>query len=360
MGKASRQMKKKQKNKEEQAINMANRETEEKLREQMEHGEYEKAIETIAELVQAGDVKPEFMYDAAYSYFMAGDYDRSANWVTNTLTADPGHIDARILLARLCILQDRPDDGLAVFDFILENYGAALSDEKKEEIEEIVAFYGRNEKAKIVRDYPHIAKFLRLDGENAEPEDKAAALLSSLKAKVAEASEKAAQVKEQAVAAKDKAVEAVAGAADAAADAAAKKPADILQALRAKLAEVKEEAGEKIAGAVSKPAAEPKAAPQDSESHTAAEVMLREVEAQNTGAARKIEMLNSFAGGLYLERDLKGAELLLSEALKTDTQSDYTLRNMALLQLEMGNREKALKFASLMKQADFLLLRTLR
>ena len=141
-----------------------------------------------------------------------------------------------------------------------------------------------------------------------------------------------------AVAVKDKAVEAVAGAADAAADAAAKKPADILQALRAKLAEVKEEAGEKIAEAVSKPAAEPKAAPQDSESHTAAEVMLREVEAQNTGAARK----------------------MLSEALKTDTQSDYTLRNMALLQLEMGNREKALKFASLMRHADFLLLRTLR
>ena len=316
MGKASRQMKKKQKSKEEQAINMTNRETEEKLRNQVEHGEYEKAIETIAALIQAGDVKPEFMYDAAYSYFMAGDYDRSANWVTNTLTADPRHIDARILLARLCILQDRPDDGLAVFDFILENYGTVLSDEKKEEIEEIVAFYGRNEKAKIVRDYPHIAKLLQLEGEKAEPEDKAAALLSSLKAKVAEASEKAAQVKE--------------------------------------------EAGEKIAGAVSKPAAEPKAAPQDSEPHTAAEVMLREIEVQNVGAARKIEMLNSFAGGLYLERDLNGAELLLSEALKTDAQSDYTLRNMALVQLEMGNREKALKFASLMKQADFLLLRTLR
>ena len=353
MGKASRQLKKKQKTKDDQAVSLANRELETKLSEQMDNGEYANAIETIAELIQAGDTKPAIMYDAAYSYFMAGDYERAASWVNNTLSAEPAHIDARILLARLCILQDRPDDGLAVFDFVLEHYKSSLSEEKLEEIEEIVAFYGRNEKAKIIRDYPNIAEFLKLEGEKEAPEDKAAALLSSLKAKVAQASEKAEEVKEMASAAKEKAIEA--------ADSASKKPADILQALRTKLAEVKEEAGEKITAAVAKSAPEPaKAAPSTLRAGSDAEEMLRQVEDENVGAARKIEMLNSFAGGLYLERDFEGAELLLSEALKTDSQSDFTLRNMALVQLEMGNRDKALKFASLMKQSDFMLLRILR
>ena len=152
----------------EPVMNDENRALESELKEQKENGQYVEMVKTIAKLVEGKDVKPEFCYDAAYAYFMLGDYDRAAKWASNTLTVDPTNLAVRVLLARLCILEERTDDGLAIFDFLLKNEKARLTEEQKETIEDIAGYYGRTEHDKLVKDYPSLVAFL--DGNKAKAE----------------------------------------------------------------------------------------------------------------------------------------------------------------------------------------------
>ena len=67
MGKAARRMKKKEEQAKAAETRQENARWEEKLKKQMAAGQYAEAIETLAELVKGNDIKPEFMYDAAYA-----------------------------------------------------------------------------------------------------------------------------------------------------------------------------------------------------------------------------------------------------------------------------------------------------
>mgnify|MGYP000936789439 FL=1 len=92
----------------------------------------------------------------------------------------------------------------------------------------------------------------------------------------------------------------------------------------------------------------------------AAELVKENIRRKNLPAADQAELLNSFAGGYYYQGDLTAAEVLLTAAIELGEPADGTLRNMALVQMEMGKREEALRTASRMKLADFPLLRLLR
>ena len=173
MGKASRKMKKKQQQEAEAGLQAEVKTTEQKLFRQIEEEAYSEALDTLVELVQKKSVSPQAMYAGAYAYFMMGDYDRAANWIDNTLRYAPNHVAARILLARLCILQDKADAGLAIFDLLTDKFLPAMKEEERDEIESLAGFYGRNESDKIKREYPHLAAFLQIDKENHEAEEKA-------------------------------------------------------------------------------------------------------------------------------------------------------------------------------------------
>ena len=389
MGKAARRMKKKEEQTKAAETRQENARWEEKLKKQMVAGQYAEAIETLAELVKGNDIKPEFMYDAAYAYFMVGDYERAGQWINNTLTYEPGNIPVRILLARLLILQEREDDGLAIFDFLLDKGLASLTEEQKDEIEEIVEFYGRSEREKVQRNYPHIAAFLKLEAATPGTRD-VGSILASLKAKVAAAGEAAGNAVEEATAAVKPALAAGAAKAgeaaaaikpelEARAEAAAKKPAEILASLKKRIAEVSSErkAAEPSASASPSEKFEAPPAPAASSaasattatavakapappSVAAAELVKENIRRKNLPAADQAELLNSFAGGYYYQGDLAAAETLLTAAIELGDPADGTLRNMALVQMEMGKREEALRIASRMKLADFPLLRLLR
>ena len=139
---------------------------------QMEDEEYAEALGTVATMIEKGIRDADAFYDAAYSYFMSGDYERATEWVDNTLRLAPEHVKARILLARICLLQDRASDGLAIFEFVLKNYAAALSAEDREDLSEVLDYYGTTKEDEIRAGYPAIAKFLQLDGaaSAAQPE----------------------------------------------------------------------------------------------------------------------------------------------------------------------------------------------
>ena len=388
MGKAARKMKKKQVQAETAQSRQANARWETLLAEQMKAGKYAEAIETLAELVKGDDIKPEFMYDAAYAYFMVGDYERAGQWINHTLSYAPGHIPVRILLARLLILQERQDDGLAVFDFVLDKGADTLTEAQRDEIEEIVEFYGRSEGEKIRRSYPHIAALLKLEVPPVGTKD-VSQILASLRQKVAAAGAAAGEAVEEAaaavkpmaeagVAAAGEAVAAAKPVLEAKAAAAAKKPADILASLKQRLAAVSQEKAEGASGTAKasggsrgasqgvQPTTEgtvlSSARPQPAAAAanvSAAEKTKQDVLKKALPAVQKAEILTSFAGGYYYQGDLASAELLLQAALELDA-SDGVLRNMALVQQDAGRREEALQTAARMKLADFKLLRLLR
>lgn len=91
-----------------------------------------------------------------------------------------------------------------------------------------------------------------------------------------------------------------------------------------------------------------------------AKAQAAQILAQPIRPAEKMAALNAFAGAAYVQDDYAGARELLTTALELDPGCDVTLRNMALLLHEIGEREKALQVAAKMGQTDFMLLRTLK
>lgn len=365
MGKAARKMKKRQAQSEAAETKQENAQQEAVLREQMAAGEYAAAIDTISRLIKGNDIKPEFMYDAAYAYFMLDDYERAGQWVNNTLSYAPEHLSVRILLARLLMLQNREDDAWAVLAFVIERGGDSLTEAQRKEIEEAALLCEAGDREKVRQSYPHVATFLHWDAPAADTKD-VSQILARLREKVAAAGAAAGEVVEEAaaavkpmaaagVAAMEGAVAAAKPAFEAGAAAVAKKPADILASLKERLAAV----GEGKAEEPSETGPAEKAQGDASLAMAAAEKTKQEVLEKALTAVQKAELLTSFAGGYYMKGALGAAELLLQAALDLDA-ADGILRNMALVQWEAGRREEALQTASRMKMADFRLLRLLR
>ena len=95
-------------------------------------------------------------------------------------------------------------------------------------------------------------------------------------------------------------------------------------------------------------------------SSDAAEQQAAAILAQEIRPVEKVETLNAFAGAAYVSNDYSGAKTLLMAALRLDPGCDATLRNMALLLHDMGERDKALQVAAKMRRTDFMLLRELK
>lgn len=129
---------------------------------QIEAEAYADAIMTLATMIEAKCYDAECMYQGAYAYFMSGDYTRATQWVQNTLQYDGRNVPARLLLARICILEDRAAEGLAIFDFILRNFPGKLDENQQEDVRDILDYYGKNEPERIGKEYPAIEAFLGL------------------------------------------------------------------------------------------------------------------------------------------------------------------------------------------------------
>ena len=248
---------------------------------------YAEAINAFADALAQGEPPKECYADVARAYFELGDYKRAADWVSNALSVDPGNVDVRILLARICQRERRTDDALKLYENILAAHTAALTAAQRAEIEQRAGLDARLAQDKTRMAYPHLAALLGL----------------------------------------------------AAAPAAPPVPAS---------------SGTAPIAPVSVPAA-PAAQSFGSAKAQAAQILV-----QSIRPAEKMAALNAFAGAAYVKDDYAGARELLTAALELDPGCDVTLRNMALLLHEMGEREKALQVAAKMGQTDFMLLRTLK
>ena len=248
---------------------------------------YAEAINAFADVLAQGEPPKECYADVARAYFELGDYKRAADWVSNALSVDPGNVDVRILLARICQRERRTDDALKLYENILAAHTAALTAAQRAEIEQRAGLDARLAQDKTRMAYPHLAALLGLAPAPAAPP-------------------------------------------------------------------VPASSGTAPIAPVSVPAA-PAAQPSGSAKAQAAQIL-----AQSIRPAEKMAALNAFAGAAYVQDDYAGARELLTAALELDPGCDVTLRNMALLLHEIGEREKALQVAAKMGQTDFMLLRTLK
>lgn len=251
---------------------------------------YAEAINTFADVLAQGEPPKECYADVARAYFELGDYKRAADWVSNALSLDPGNVDVRILLARICQRERRTDDALKLYENILAAHTAALTAAQRAEIEQRAGLDARLAQDKTRMAYPHLAALLGLAPAPAAPT----------------------------------------------------------------VPSVPASSGTAPIAPVSVPAA-PAAQSSGSAKAQAAQIM-----AQSIRPAEKMAALNAFAGAAYVQDDYAGARELLTAALELDPGCDVTLRNMALLLHEIGEREKALQVAAKMGQTDFMLLRTLK
>lgn len=251
---------------------------------------YAEAINAFADVLAQGEPPKECYADVARAYFELGDYKRAADWVSNALSMDPGNVDVRILLARICQRERRTDDALKLYENILAAHAAVLTAAQRAEIEQRAGLDARLAQDKTRMAYPHLAALLGLAAAPAAPTVPAAPA-SSGTAPIAPVSVPAA------------------------------------------------------------PAAQ---------SSGSAKAQATQILAQPIRPAEKMAALNAFAGAAYVQDDYAGARELLTAALELDPGCDVTLRNMALLLHEMGEREKALQVAAKMGQTDFMLLRTLK
>jgi len=222
--------------------------------------------------------------------------------VENVLNFAPGHLAARILLARICILEDRTDDSLAIFDFVLEHSEAQLTQEQREDMEDILEYYGRNEAEHLKSEFPHVAAFL--------------------------------------------------GLAPAVAPAPQAAPVSIPVAPAPQAAAVAPAAPEVPAAEV--PVSAPEA-PRVAEA-SSVEAEIQAVMGKDASLRDKVRLLQAFAGGHFTAGEYAAAAKLLETALSIDGQDENVIRNLAVLAKRMGKTDKALALAAKLPQTDFLLL----
>ncbi|WP_294341046.1 tetratricopeptide repeat protein [uncultured Selenomonas sp.] len=254
---------------------------------------YAEAINAFADALAQGEPPKECYADVARAYFELGDYKRAADWVSNALSVDPGNVDMRILLARICQRERRTDDALKLYENILAAHTAALTATQRAEIKQRAGLDARLAQDKTRTAYPHLAALLGLAPAPA-------------------------------------------------ASTAQTVPAAPAVSAAAPIAPVSVPAAPAVQSAGN------------------AKVQAAQILAQSIRPAEKMAALNAFAGAAYVQDDYAGARELLTAALELDPGCDVTLRNMALLLHEIGEREKALQVAAKMGQTDFMLLRTLK
>ena len=365
MGKASRKLKKKQLQEETAGRQAEAQEIEATLLRQIEEGAYSEALETLAKLAEKKAVTPQAMCAGAYAYFMLGDYERAAIWIDNTLQFDSSHVAARILLARLCILQEKVEEGLSIFNLLADKFLPAMSEEEQDEMESLAGFYGRNEPKQMMEKYPALAKFLKLDEAASEkgptePEEPAVHAGPVLRLRPQPMTEAAAEPETR--------QEVLPEAKTEPPKASGESALEILRKLRAKIDERTKKEGSGGVGASPAVQTATESLPQESKPQETpaqenlgdAQAKLREVLDGKRSLIEKVQILASFAGGYFAQGDLAASELFLTEALKIDETDEGLIRNLAVLLAAKGEKEKAFQAAARMEQADFLLLDAIR
>lgn len=320
-----------------------------KMQEQINNNLFVDAMDTMAEIAKLKMMDIEIMYMGAYCYLMTGDNERAAVWINNVLKYDPSNVKARILLARLCIVEDREEDGLAVYDFVLEKLHNKLTDEDKSELDELLDYYRYSDSEMIAENYPSIARFLNLENNEVENTDNTEYVTEETH----EPANEETKIDDPAARAK----------------AAVERLRTLLQKQREKDA-VSMANDSKISSSNIK---ENISSDEDKKSLDSSRMEMENKEESfdvagvtakimknNVSLREKVKMFNTFAAGCYVNGDYQSAFDLLNGALLLDDEDPIVLRNIAYVCIAAGENEQAMEFASKLPMIDFSILHSIK
>lgn len=285
-----------------------------KMHELVDEQKYVEAMDVMAEIADIKQVDADIMYWGALCYFETGDYDRSAKWINNVLTYVPHHLKAELLLANICMINERENDGLRIIENVLRQFSDKLDLQDKNKLEDMLVYYRYSNPSEL-QDFPYTKVFLGMDVADGTGDDEENA------GRVPSAAETLNELRN--IMNDHECIEGTVS------DVSTEEASD-------DLLQVEDD------GAFDVPA------------------ILKQVLAKQISLQEKIKLLNMFAGACYQKDDMQSAFDLLSAALELDGFNADVLKNIAYVCLSTGEKEQALEYAAKLPMMDFALLNAIR
>lgn len=350
----------------------------------METEDYAAAMDVMAEMANNKQMDGEIMYWGAQCYFFTGDFERAEKWVNNALNNGYNGVGVKMLLATLCMTEERNKDALKLCDAVLTEGIEGMSKQDQEIFDNFMdnISYGYDE---LVAEYPKISEYLQkkqADKEINSPVNKLKEILKGKEMKEAEPQQ--AKVQEEVKTEPEEAPS------EDKAQAALARLRQLLSKNKdseeKQVVEEVNEVQESDAATITREDITPEAVRE--KEVTASEIQqveaaqpiveefdnvqqnesekidvsdtLAKIAAKEISLVEKVRLINVFAGVCYQQGDYQSAFDLLSAALELDGQDVATLKNIAYTCLSAGEQEQAMSFAAKLPVVDFALLYALK
>lgn len=346
----------------------------------MEAEDYTAAMDVMAEMAANKQMDGEIMYWGSQCYFFTGDFERAEKWVNNALNNGYNSGGLKMLLATLCMTEERNEDAFKLCDVVLTEGIEGMSKQDQEIFDNFMdnISYGYDE---LVSEHPKISEYLQKKQADIEAKSPVNKLKQLLKGKeMKEAKHQQMEVQEEV---KTEPKEAPS---EDKAQAALARLRQLLSKNKEQTVEggneVQEPAEATITREVIAPVADqekkeiipeiqqveenqPIAEKSDDVQQNEAEKVdvsdtLAKIAAKEISLVEKVRLINVFAGVCYQQGDYQSAFDLLSAALELDGQDAATLKNIAYTCLSAGEQEQAMSFAAKLPVVDFALLYALK
>ena len=350
----------------------------------MEAEDYIAAMDVMAEMAANKQMEGEIMYWGAQCYFFTGDFERAEKWVNNALNNGYNSAGLKMLLATLCMADERNEDAFKLCEAVLTEGIEGMSKQDQEIFDNFMdnISYGYDE---LVSEYPKINEYLQQKQADTEVNSPVNKLKQLLKGKeVEEDKSQQAEVQEEVKTEpeeapnEDKAQAALARLRQLLSKNKASEEKQVVEEVN----EVQEPAEATItreditteavrekevtASEIQRVEA-PQPIVEESDNVQQNEVekvdvsdTLTKIAAKEISLVEKVRLINVFAGVCYQQGDYQSAFDLLSAALELDGQDTATLKNIAYTCLSAGEQEQAMSFAAKLPVVDFALLYALK
>ncbi len=341
----------------------------------MEAEDYTAAMDVMAEMAANKQMDGEIMYWGAQCYFFTGDFERAEKWVSNALNNGYNGVGLKILLATLCMTEERTEDAFKLCEAVLTEGIEGMSKQDQEIFDNFMdnISYGYDE---LVAQYPNISEYLQkkqADKEINSPVNKLKEILKGKEMKEAEPQQ--AKVQEDV---KNELEEAPS---EDKAQAALARLRQLLSKNKEQGVEENNEVQKPVESTIISEAVQekdeitpeiqqvesPQPIVEESDNVQQNEVekvdvsdTLSKIVAKEISLVEKVRLINVFAGVCYQQGDYQSAFDLLSAALELDDQDAATLKNIAYTCLSAGEQEQAMSFAAKLPVVDFALLYALK
>lgn len=350
----------------------------------MEAEDYTAAMDIMAEMAANKQMDGEIMYWGAQCYFFTGDFERAEKWVNNALNNGYNSVGLKMLLATLCMTEERSEEAFKLCEAVLMEGIEGMSKQDQEIFGNFMdnISYGYDE---LVSEYPKISEYLQKKQADIEVNSPVSKLKQILKSKEVE------EVKPQQV---DVQEEVKTELEEAPSEDKAQAALARLRQLLSKNKAIEEKQTVEEVNEVQEPdeatitreditqesvrekevtaseiqqveVAQPIVEESDNVQQNEVEKIdvsdtLAKIAVKKISLVEKVRLINVFAGGCYQQGDYQSAFDLLSAALELDGQDAATLKNIAYTCLSAGEQEQAMSFAAKLPVVDFALLYALK